>query len=102
MDTLLLPPELSIYTAAELHPQWLAWAGTHVDSSGDACVDGSAVDQIDGAGVQLLIALQRCLAARGCSLRLCDPSRPLRDACAALGLGSWLLQLQSEAPAEVA
>lgn len=102
MDTLLLPSELSIYTASELHPQWLAWAGQHADSPGQAWVDGSAVDQVDGAGVQLLIALQRCLAGRGCSLQLREPSRPLRDACAALGLASWLSQLQPEAPAEAA
>ena len=90
MDTLLLPAELSIYTAAELHPQWLAWAGQDRDTGPDALVDGTAVDQVDGAGVQLLVALQRCLAARGSTLRLRAASRPLQEACDALGLSAWL------------
>jgi ABC-type transporter Mla MlaB component len=102
MDTLLLPSELSIYTAAELHPQWLAWADRRTAEPGEAQADGTAVDQVDGAGVQLLIALQRCLAARGCTLQLRDPSGPLRDACAALGLTRWLASLQVPTRAEAA
>jgi ABC-type transporter Mla MlaB component len=102
MDTLLLPPELSIYTAAELHPQWLAWAGQGALAGREALADGQAVDQVDGAGVQLLLALQRCLAARGCTLRLQAPSHPLREACAALGLASWLTELQQPSTAEAA
>lgn len=99
MDPLLLPAELSIYTAAELHPQWLAWASRDGGARPDALVDATAVDQVDGAGVQLLVALQRCLAARGCTLRLLAPSRPLRDACDALGLSAWLQQLlETQAP----
>jgi ABC-type transporter Mla MlaB component len=94
MDALALPSELSIYTAAELHPQWLAWAGEMAAAGGDAVVDGQAVDQIDGAGVQLLVALQRLLAARACTLRLQAPSRPLSEACAGLGLAAWLGDLQ--------
>ncbi len=87
---LRLPAELSIYTAAELHPQWLAWAA--LQQGATACADGAAVDQVDGAGVQLLVALQRSLAARGCALHLSAPSRPLREACTALGLADWLAQ----------
>lgn len=102
MTTLHLPSELSIYTAAELHPQWLAWAGHSAPSASDALADGTAVDQVDGAGVQLLIALQRCLAARGCALRLHAPSRPLREACTALGLAGWLAELQHGATPEAA
>ena len=102
MDTLLLPSELSIYTAAELHPQWLAWVDQRTAEPGEAQADGTAVDQIDGAGVQLLIALQRCLAARGSTLHLRAPSGPLREACAALGLTHWLANLQTPATAEAA
>lgn len=94
METLLLPSELSIYTAAELHPQWLAWADRSTGEPQAARADGAGVDQVDGAGVQLLVALQRCLAARGCTLQLQAPSGPLRDACAALGLAGWLTALQ--------
>lgn len=102
MDTLLLPSELSIYTAAELHPQWLAWADRRTGNPGEAQADAAAVDQVDGAGVQLLIALQRCLAARGSTLQLLSPSGPLRDACAALGLTGWLSSLQASTHAEAA
>lgn len=102
MDTLLLPTELSIYTAAELHPQWLAWAGHGALAGREALADGQAVDQVDGAGVQLLLALQRCLAARGCTLRLHTPSHPLREACAALGLAGWLTELQQPLTEELA
>ena len=102
MDTLLLPPELSIYTAAELHPQWLAWADQRTRHPGEAQADGTAVDQVDGAGVQLLIALQRCLAARGSSLQLLSPSGPLREACAALGLTGWLDSLHTAPDTEAA
>lgn len=102
MDTLLLPAELSIYTAAELHPQWLAWVSQGATAHRDALADGASVEQVDGAGVQLLIALQRCLAARGCTLHLRAPSRGLRDACAALGLTDWLADLQHAAHTEAA
>jgi len=102
MSTLHLPPELSIYTAAELHPQWLAWAQQQAPAPAPALVDGAAVDQVDAAGVQLLIALQRGLSARGCALRLHAPSRPLSQACAALGLDGWLAQLQVPFSTEVA
>ena len=102
MNTLLLPPELSIYTAAELHPQWLAWATQSEVAGHDALADGAAVDQVDGAGVQMLVALQRCLVNRGGTFRLNAPSRPLREACTALGLGAWLEQLQTACIPEVA
>jgi ABC-type transporter Mla MlaB component len=102
VSTLHLPPELSIYTAAELHQQWLAWAKQQPPTQAEALVDGAAVDQVDGAGVQLLIALQRCLATRGCALRLREPSSPLSQACTALGLGGWLAQLQAPYAPEAA
>ncbi|MFG6463899.1 lipid asymmetry maintenance protein MlaB [Roseateles sp. DXS20W] len=97
---LLLPAELSIYTAAELHPQWLAWAAQHTGH--EATADATAVDQVDGAGVQLLVALERGLAARGVALRLRNPSRPLREACTALGLAGWLAHAAPQPTPEAA
>lgn len=102
MDTLLLPAELSIYTAAELHPAWLAWAGHGALAGREALADGRAVDQVDGAGMQLLVALQRCLAARGCTLRLLAPSPALREASTAMGLADWLAELQQARVPEAA
>ena len=86
---LRLPAELTIYTAGELHPQWLAWLAAN-DTA--AAVEADAVDQVDAAGVQLLLALQRALAGRGRPLALHNPSAALQAACAALGLQGWLAQ----------
>jgi anti-anti-sigma factor len=88
---LQLPPELTIYAAAELHPQWLAWlAAASGPGREEAVVDAHAVDQVDAAGLQLLVSLERSLTDRGVRLRLNAPSSALHQACEALGLGEWL------------
>lgn len=102
VTTLLLPAELSIYTAAELRTQWLDWASRLPAQSPLALADGALVDQVDGAGLQLLLALQGSLSLRGCALRLHAPSRALQTACAAIGLSGWLDELQNPTPAEAA
>ena len=98
-----LPAELTIYTVGELHPQWLAWMeqmGTRARApGGSAAVRADAVDQVDAAGLQLLMALQRSLASRGLRLDLLDPSEPLRAGCQALGLGAWLQPAAPGVPA---
>ncbi len=90
---LVLPTELTIYTVGELHPQWLAWLGQVGPAhDGDAAVEvqAAAVDQIDAAGLQLLLSLQHALAALGRHCHLRDASQVLTDGCAALGLSGWL------------
>ncbi|MDL2336757.1 MAG: STAS domain-containing protein [Pseudomonadota bacterium] len=86
--TLSLPAELTIYTVGELRPQWLTWLAGFADDDApaDAAVDGSAVDQIDAAGVQLLVALSRSLMVAQRSLQFLGPSPVLAEACSALGL----------------
>jgi ABC-type transporter Mla MlaB component len=91
---LALPAELTIYTVGELHPAWRTWAET-----GGQRVDGTAVDQVDAAGLQLLLALARSLQARGKPLRLVGSSRALDAGCAALGLAAWLAQQHEGTPA---
>lgn len=86
-----LPTELTIYAVSQLRQRWLAW----LDAAPDAAqcrVAAAAVDQVDAAGVQLLLALARSLAERGAGLRLVEPSAPLREACAALGAAALLAQ----------
>lgn len=84
---LSLPAELTIYTVGELRPQWLTWLSElGADDATEAPVDGSAVDQIDAAGVQLLVALSRSLSAAQRSLQFLNPSPVLANACVALGL----------------
>jgi ABC-type transporter Mla MlaB component len=85
--TLALPAELTIYAAAELHAAWRAWL-----EQGGQRAEGSAVEQVDGAGVQLLLSLQRAMAARGRRLEIQAPSRVLAEGCATLGLGAWLAE----------
>jgi ABC-type transporter Mla MlaB component len=96
-SVLTLPSELTIYTVGELRPAWLAAVA---EAPGDAAageevcrVEGAAVDSVDAAGIQLLVALVNYLAARHRTLQLVDPSRPLAQACETLGL-SGLLALQ--------
>ena len=90
---LTLPVELTIYSVGELHPQWLAWLSQDAAALADdrpAEVQAAAVDQVDAAGLQLLLSLQRALADRGRPLRIQSPSTVLCGACGALGLGDWL------------
>jgi ABC-type transporter Mla MlaB component len=96
-QALRLPAELTIYTAGETHAAWLAWLADAGDPPGEAAgadglcpVDGAAVDQIDAAGLQLLVSLANTLAGQQRAMRLVNPSRPLRDACSALGVASLL------------
>jgi ABC-type transporter Mla MlaB component len=85
--TFVLPQELTIYTAGETRAQWLSW----LSAPGDAAnVDASAVEQVDGAGLQLLVSLRRSFDEQHRTLTLQQPSALLRDACKALGLEGLL------------
>jgi anti-anti-sigma regulatory factor len=94
--TRALPGELTIYTVGELKGQCLAWLGetsAEGDAGGDHWpLDASAVDQIDAAGVQLLVSLAQTLSQQGQPLQLLQPSTALGEACAALGLTGWLAE----------
>jgi anti-anti-sigma regulatory factor len=87
---LALPAEMTIYSVADVRRRLLA----HVDSHGEdeACrLDGGAVDQVDAAGVQLLVSLARTLAPLGRTLQLGNASPVLQAACESLGLSQHLL-----------
>ena len=103
---LRLPRELTIYTAAETRASWLAWLsgdGGHAEPNAQGepvCrVDGEDVDEVDAAGVQLLVALAHSLQHRQVSLQLCRASGPLRAACHDLGLAALLLGGDAQATA---
>jgi len=83
--SLQLPAEMTIYVAAELRTPWLAWLDRGAGDAAEARVDGQAVEEIDAAGLQCLLALARSLDARQQRLRLERPSRALRLACLRLG-----------------
>ena len=98
-----LPGELTIYTVGELKGQCLAWLG-ETSAEGDAGgehwpLDASAVDQIDAAGVQLLVSLSHTLSQQDQPLQLRNPSPVLAGACAALGLADWLAACTPEGAA---
>ena len=60
-----LPPEVSIYTAAEVKAHLLDCARTEQADQPMLTLDASAVRDIDGAGVQLLLALDNSLRRQG-------------------------------------
>jgi len=90
-----LPHELTIYTIGELQPQCLVWIATGADEGepgtvGGLRVDAQAVQEVDAAGVQLLLSLSNALAQQHRPLQLVRPSAPLRAACRALGASSLM------------
>ncbi len=87
--TMALPAELTIYTAAQTREGLLDRLGAD-DGAADTpfVVDGSAVTEVDGAGVQLLVALSRSLLAQGRRLCIAAPAQTLASACVALGVAS--------------
>ena len=93
-DTLCLPSELTIYTVTELRPRWLEWLATlpGADAAADAVcrVDATATDEVDAAGLQLLLSLAHALAREQRTLQLVNTGTALGSACAALGMAHLL------------
>jgi len=107
-DSFDLPRELTIYHVAELCDKWrTAVQALGVSPAGDLRspqggllqVEAARVDEVDGAGIQLLLSLSRTLAARNGELRLVNASEPLRRACEAFGVALRLTGEQDPAEA---
>lgn len=96
MTTWPLPAELTIYHVAELHRDWLARLmaidrePAEATNAPSACIDATALQQLDGAGLQLLLALRKALAERGIVVQLQGAGGVLQAAAAALGLAASL------------
>lgn len=100
--------ELSIYVVGELRSSWMAWvdswasANERLSGFGAAAAPdqvpvrpillAAAIDVIDAAGVQLLLALDKALGECGHSLLIQNPGSCLQSGCGAMGLGDWLSQ----------
>lgn len=94
---LTLPSELTIYSLGALKSLWLEALPKPSRSKRPLAkeaiawpVDSSAVNEVDAAGVQLLLALATALHARRRTLQLVNPSGPLITACMSLGVSSLL------------
>ncbi len=88
-----LPPELTIYHVAELHREWLqrlAALDRGEPQAAPAVLDASPLQQLDGAGLQLLLALRKALAERGLEPPLQGAGTTLHAAAAVLGLHTSL------------
>lgn len=55
-----------------------------------AALDGAAVEKVDGAAMQLLVAFRRAAAAAGCAVSWTGVSDVLREATSLLGLDDEL------------
>ncbi len=92
-EFLQLPAELSIYSVGELHADWMArWIAVRdqLGTDEEIVVGAERVDQVDAAGVQLLLSLRRLVVSHGGLLRLENPSAILVAACVALGASALL------------
>ena len=88
----VLPPELTIFTVTECRALYLEWLdGEAPSASADRMsLDASSVVEVDGAGIQLLVSLERSLASRGKALKLCGAGPSLSAACNDLGVADLL------------
>jgi phospholipid transport system transporter-binding protein len=80
-----LPPDCRIADMGELHRQF--------SSSLDApqiTLDGTEVNRVDTAALQLLVVYQRELEKRGHAMQWAGVSAPLYDAASQLGLAQTL------------
>lgn len=81
-----LPPELTIYSAQETREAMLAWVARQTAAGREVLeISASGVQEIDGAGLQLLAAL----ANMEHGWRLVGTSHAFGSACQALGFGHW-------------
>jgi len=82
-DTVLcLPESLTIAEVAECHAQWLE----RLPQVGEMVIDGRRVDQIDGAGLQLLTAFVKDREGDAVAVRWLGHSEALFNGARSLGL----------------
>ena len=85
-----LPAELTVYSAGETARALVACLAVHDPADAALAVGADQVLEVDGAGLQLLVALQKSCATRGWALHLQQPTESLRKACSILGLQDLL------------
>lgn len=85
-QTLALDADLTVFAVADLKSRLLA----ALQADADLVLDASAVSEVDGAGLQLLIAAQKQACAQGGRLRLQPVSPQLDEALSLIDLGPEL------------
>jgi ABC-type transporter Mla MlaB component len=82
-----LPQEMTIYSAVETRDALLGWVTEQNAKSAKLLkISAAKVQEIDGAGLQLLAALSNTEQ----NWQLVGPSAAFVDACQAMGLSTWL------------
>ncbi len=82
-----LPAEMTIYSAVETRDALLSWVTEQSAKSAKLLeISAAKVEEIDGAGLQLIAALSNADQP----WQLVKPSAVFVDACTAMGLAGWL------------
>ena len=102
-----LPGDVTIYGVGVLRAQIEGWLedlpqGPNESTLNDTplAIDAAGVNEVDAAGVQLLVSFSKSLAARRRTLRLTNPSGPLAGAVATLGVAGLLIEADADGAAE--
>ncbi|WP_017463759.1 STAS domain-containing protein [Dyella ginsengisoli] len=82
---IVLPADCRLGALDTLAPQLREAAG-----GGAATLDGAAVEKVDGAAMQLLVAFRRAAVTAGGSVSWAGASEVLHEAASLLGLGAEL------------
>jgi anti-anti-sigma regulatory factor len=86
-DSFELPSELTIYSVGETRDALLAWVGQQGEKSvSPLIISAKAVENVDGAGLQLLAAL----GSMSLTWRLAATSEVFTEGCTTLGFAHWL------------
>jgi phospholipid transport system transporter-binding protein len=88
-----MPADFRIGEVTDVHRQF----GEALDAS-QVVLDGSAVERIDTAALQLLVVFQREVQKRGNQMNWAGVSAPLHDAAGQLGV-TQILALPAKQPA---
>jgi anti-anti-sigma regulatory factor len=101
-----LPGDVTIYAVGALQMQIEGWIEDLPQGNETALndtplvIDASGVNEVDAAGVQLLLSFSKSLVARRRTLRLTNASGPLAGACDTLGVAGLLIAANAGGAAE--
>lgn len=98
-----LPSELTIYTAESTRQALLSWLQARSPQANNPIstisLPAAQVEEVDSAGLQVLVALANTLAEQGQALELLQPSARLRAGLSDLGATGWFRLVPQEMPA---